>query len=117
MLNHTPGPWNVHIHTENDACLNVIAGEATYAGSTTRADWIAELDNTADKPFEEVQANALLLAASPDLLEACERAIRFIQNGIEFGYITLPDPDTDDPAHDTLPKLVAAVARAKGLPK
>jgi hypothetical protein len=64
--------------------------------------------------FGTVEGNGFLFRASPDLLEACESAIRFIQNGIELGYILMPEPDADDPAHDTLPKLVAAVARAKG---
>lgn len=47
------------------------------------------------------------------LLAACQAAKRFIKNGIEFGRIQMPDADTVDSAHDTLPTLVAAIAQAQ----
>jgi hypothetical protein len=40
------------------------------------------------------------------LVEALRAADQFIRNGIELGYIRMPDPDTPDSAHDT-PKIVA----------
>jgi len=52
-----------------------------------------------------------LRSINADLLEACEHAFNFIQNGVAFGYIDWPDPP--DPAVDTLPKLRAAIAKAK----
>jgi hypothetical protein len=39
---------------------------------------------------------------------ALENAKRFIENGIEFGFITMPD-DPIDPAHKTLPMIRAAL--------
>ena len=50
--------------------------------------------------------------ANPDaaLVEALERARQFIRNGIELGFIRMPDADTDDPAHETLPKIEAALS-------
>lgn len=48
----------------------------------------------------------------PDLIEALESAAQFIRNGIEFGYITEPDPI--DSASKTLPLIVRALAKAKG---
>lgn len=44
------------------------------------------------------------------LVEALEHARLFIRNGIELGYIKMPDADTPDPAHDTLPKIETALA-------
>ncbi|WP_348995951.1 hypothetical protein ABFG95_12075 [Achromobacter sp. HNDS-1] len=44
-------------------------------------------------------------------LEALEAAQRFIRNGIEFGYIRMPEADTPDPAHRT-PRLIDAAIRA-----
>lgn len=44
------------------------------------------------------------------LVEALEVAHRFIANGIELGYIQMPDSDTLDPAHETLPAIEAALA-------
>lgn len=56
------------------------------------------------------------LAATPSiedvsgLREALEAARQFIRNGVEMGYIRMPDPETPDPAHDTLPMIEAALA-------
>ncbi|WP_241134077.1 hypothetical protein [Achromobacter insuavis] len=44
-------------------------------------------------------------------LEALEAARQFIGNGIELGYIRMPDADTPDPAHRT-PGLIDAAIRA-----
>jgi hypothetical protein len=44
-------------------------------------------------------------------LQALEAAQRFIRNGVEFGYIRMPDADTPDPAHRT-PGLIDAAIRA-----
>ena len=44
------------------------------------------------------------------LVESLEVAHRFIANGIELGYIQMPDSDTLDPAHETLPAIEAALA-------
>lgn len=41
--------------------------------------------------------------------EALLMARQFIENGIEFGYITMPDDDCPDTAHDTLPAIIAAL--------
>lgn len=41
--------------------------------------------------------------------EALEAAKQFIENGIEMGFITMPDASTPDPAHDTLPLIRAAL--------
>lgn len=56
---------------------------------------------------------------APDVakvVESLEVAHRFIANGIELGYIQMPDSDTLDPAHETLPAIEAALAeyRAQG---
>ncbi|MQA53696.1 hypothetical protein [Pseudomonas piscis] len=37
-------------------------------------------------------------------------AREFIVNGVDLGYITMPDPETPDPAHDLLPKINAALS-------
>ena len=49
---------------------------------------------------------------APALLEACEVALSFISNGIELGYITMPDLDTPDSAHATPDVLRSAIAAA-----
>jgi hypothetical protein len=50
-------------------------------------------------------------AAADGLLRAAEAARQFIENGIALGYIRMPTGP--DPAHETLPKLRAAIAKAR----
>ncbi|WDG77313.1 hypothetical protein PUP68_21680 [Pseudomonas chlororaphis] len=45
-----------------------------------------------------------------DELEGLLRLARqFVVNGIDLGYIKMPDVDTPDPAHDLLPKINTAL--------
>lgn len=55
-----------------------------------------------------------LVEQRDELLEALEKAKQFIENGIELGYIRMPDADTPDSAHQSLPIINAAIAKAKG---
>lgn len=50
-------------------------------------------------------------AVSDDVVRALKAARQFIVNGIECGYIRMPDPATPDSAHDTLPMIEAALSR------
>ena len=42
-----------------------------------------------------------------EAVELLKDATEFIANGVEFGYITMPDKETPDSAHDTLPNIEA----------
>lgn len=44
------------------------------------------------------------------LVEALEHARQFIRNGVDLGFIRMPDADAPDPAHETLPKIDAALS-------
>lgn len=57
---------------------------------------------------------ARMFAAAPTMLEALKAAEQFIRNGIELGFIRVPDADTADPAHETLPTICAAIRAATG---
>lgn len=96
---HTPGPWKV-----SGRRRQVIGRHGAIPCLLARVNVAAS--------GVECDANARLIAAAPDLLAACEAAIQFIRNGVEFGYIRLPD--AGDPALLTPPALEAAVAKAKG---
>lgn len=83
MAEHTPGPWQVLLHSEGETTLNVIAGEPTYIGSTTRAKWVAEFDADSLEGQEgENDANARLVAVSPDLLQIAV-GVRWLGNNID----------------------------------
>lgn len=45
------------------------------------------------------------------LRTAAKHAVQFISNGVELGYIKMPDQDTPDPAHNTLLMLKVAIAQ------
>ncbi len=75
---------------------------ATGHGDTVE-DLLGELD---------WQHRDRLLAATPDLVAAVKRALQFIENGLETRHVRMPD-FVADPAHDTLPILRAALAKAE----
>lgn len=67
---HTPGPWRSEYTTNAPSPYRVMASERTKPVAT-----IPERGNHAGDEFtEETQANALLIAAAPKLLEALENA-------------------------------------------
>jgi hypothetical protein len=73
MSTHTPGPWMVEPHADDDEVVYVCANYTVRDG-VTRATWIAECD-LQDGNLPENHANARLIAAAPDLLKACKAAI------------------------------------------
>jgi len=50
-------------------------------------------------------------AIKTELYEACKRAVRFINNGMEFGYVSMPEKP--DSAIDTLPKLKVIIEKVE----
>ena len=90
-VKHTPGPWE----TIN---LNV------YHNYPTRQK---VADCFVKKPFGvydggECEANARLIAAAPELLEACKSALALIQISTDYKDMS------------TAKELMAAIARAEG---
>lgn len=59
-------------------------------------------------------ANQRLEGEVARMREALEHARLFIRNGIDLGCIRMPDADTPDPAHHTLPMINAALSTANG---
>lgn len=82
MSKHTPGPWRVNYNCFGASGMNV------------------EIIN--EVKAEEVMANAHLIAAAPDLLEACKSALALI------------NISTDYAGMSTSRELEAAIKKAKG---
>lgn len=99
MPKSTPGPWQVKRYAnhelQTDFVMVVIGDRVHMIGYS-----------------DEDKANAHLIAAAPAMLEALENAERFIENGIEMGYISEPQPGTPESA--TLSAVKEAVKAAKG---
>jgi hypothetical protein len=91
MARHTPGPWKID-GVKDDPERNVIIRDAT--------GWQVAL--TRHFGVLETVANAKLIAAAPEMLEALEAAISFVA---EFS-----GPKTDK----LKTKITAAIAKAEG---
>ena len=96
MTDHTPGPWHVI-----EACYEAYRGSHSIGSVDVRVAKVAR--NGVDDV--EGEANARLIAAAPDLLEACVEAIQALD--AEFSQ-RITDVN--------FPLLRAAVAKATGGP-
>ena len=94
---YTPGPWR------DEGWKNVVVNLPT--GET-----IALCPGPKYAPLGVFQANAALIAAAPDLLEALEAAYSVLRNGDSR---TLPEPLMVEHV-STLPVIRAAIAKARG---
>lgn len=72
MGTHTPGPWIVEPHSDEDEALYVCAG-LTVRDGITRAMWIAECE-LQEGDLQQNAANARLISTAPEGL-ALARAI------------------------------------------
>ena len=61
-----------------------------------------------NKPMLSVERDSIAL-------DALKVARQFIANGIEMGFISMPEPETPDPAHDTLPMIDRAIKELRAL--
>ena len=85
-MTHTPGPWYVEGESYNVGEAEVIVSGIPNGGGRIVA-WTAnsyEADSDNETTTAEDRANARLIAAAPDLLEACEVANRFFEQNDDF---------------------------------
>ena len=109
MIKHTPGPWSIftdekHKHNagiEADGFSIICIG---YPDETPAMDDSGVCGRTTD----ETTANAHLISAAPDLLEALEKCAAVIGAPQEGHWAT------DDEVNDAYNSAVAAINKAKG---
>jgi hypothetical protein len=92
-MSHTPGPWTLSERRKS----------VLHDGKC-----VAECD-TAFIFEEQRLANAALIAAAPDLLEAADLAVHFILAPLSAG--SAPEPQMIKKAHEM---VFAAIAKARG---
>lgn len=85
---HTPGPWNVIEGTRVFTDLGAESGDGLKADDNDgwmiadcRACWTSVDGEPTDLTFKTANANAVLIAAAPDLLEALESIIASARAG------------------------------------
>ena len=103
---HTPGPW--HINPLFDYSVNSEKKHVTMVNVSVRG-------KECDVDHPEAQANARLIAAAPDLLEACKLAKQHLdamrlESGM--GNVLLPFEKAAFEQVDTA--LTAAIEKAEG---
>ena len=73
-VTHTPGPWS---YETDDSALNaVVYGKGRKQGQ--RKQHVAEVWSGDDRSTEVAEANARLIAAAPEMLEAIRKALNEI---------------------------------------
>ena len=104
MSNHTPGPWIAEVHATLDDA-KAVAGGFDWADdwrwqSPPASVWLASKGGITGLPgcVETIAANAYLIAAAPELLEALEN---------------LENDDNSIPSH-AWDMVQSAIAKAKG---
>jgi len=91
----TPGPWKVEAPG--------LADEGTRAILSPSGDCLARLSAGGNGPH--LASNAALMAAAPELLEACQWALNTLRDAV-----ACPDGCPED----LEASLVSAIAKAKG---
>ena len=91
---HTPRPWLANEGWPSDVWHVDMPGRKWSVA-------VARHDEDDDMTVEEVQANARLIAAAPDLLEACEELLIYLG-------------DWDDAENETCVAARRAIAKARG---
>lgn len=118
-MGHTPAPWTITFDGTNSAEWPQIVGPDGLTVTEVSAHTWTRPGGSRGKrrDFSErdlALSNARLIAAAPDLLEALKAVRMFIRNGIELGFICMPDEASGDPA-SRVPNMVdAAIAKAEG---
>ena len=97
MDNHTPGPWSI-----KGAVFATITGTQTHVGYNGRI-LVYQAEVAKIQPRHEREANAHLISAAPELLEACERLALFHESCGHEGN-----------ADSAIEAAKAAIAKAEG---
>lgn len=112
MSKHTPGPWEVINSTGVFSALGADSGDGTFSDSTD--GWnicdcsvgaTAVGGEYVELGFDVQKANARLVAAAPDLLEALEAMVEYVDRMHQIGHIQRPVQSSE---------ACAAISKAKG---
>ena len=69
---HTPGPWSLDLGNIGIDIENHVSVDAPSHGGIANVVWVMEEDALMGKNSPKCEANARLIAAAPDLLQAAK---------------------------------------------
>lgn len=103
-MSHSPAPWKWDEHQEDDCHPELVAANG---------DCIMHFGGDSEFAYEDEErgmmpqnpADAALICAAPDLLEACKDVV---------GSICEVDDDGNTPHYDLIQKVKAAIDKAEG---
>lgn len=75
-VKHTPGPWLFRTAPTSAGLCHIVSA-ADWKGAFIYGDGIRKGVDDALPKAQELAANARLIAAAPELLEALQKAVRF----------------------------------------
>ena len=102
MTKHTPGPWKIeHFSNSQRGAYVEIWPKPDRAGHAIRVATVEPVHNNPN-----AEANARLIAATPDLLTACQAAYDYINHHPELRFVSDKNPILD--------KLAQAFLKAEG---
>lgn len=82
---HTPGPWRVHEDIPSDSYCPLIEAENPEGYSVD----IANVSRPATGGLDSMEANAKLIAAAPELLEALKLCAMLINKRVTAGKVSV----------------------------
>lgn len=106
LTKHTPGPW---FACGDGSCGTLVRAGDIRTGRKVASTWV----NTSPMSIPENEANARLIAASPDLLAALKRMVSQCERYLNERPVSESDmlnPDYVSPMEQSL----AAIAKAEG---
>ena len=106
---YTKGPWKVETeHMSEEGYEEFIKRQSIIKRDEDVTYTIANINWC-----NPVEANTNLMAAAPEMYEALQEALLFITNGMENGYIRMPE--VGDSALETSNIIRKALTKAQGL--
>lgn len=83
---HTPGPWKVEGPNLNRKDSFVFS---IYSGTEVKPKWIADISFYSDHGTPQEKANAKLIAAAPELLEALQSLLAPVTSAGQLSFTML----------------------------
>lgn len=109
MSKYTPGPWEVARTAHGEAGLSIL-----YKDRSSNAQWVkwemARVGLNSRKITEKTEANARLIAAAPDMLEALKKA----STQLWASYEVTGGSHGDGIGKETAEMIDAVIAKAEG---
>ena len=107
-MTHTPGPWRECRGSSDRGCLCGLVWSAAADIPVASCDLREELIPDHFAPLAERQANARVIAAAPDLLEALQRLMSLMHHD------SLGEAPNDYDWGDAANESAKAIAKARG---